>query len=187
MKQIIPNAVTVLRIAGVIALVALPIALDYYFIVFAACAALDYVDGFLAKKLNAKTVLGFRLDHIASILFIVLLSLKFISSTEVPYWAVFTLAGIAVVKCASLVFGAVRFKKPAFINSDWNKAAKVTFYLIPLWYMFAGMIFACVVVIAVMLVATVEELVINLTSKEYNPDVKTIIPLKKLFKKKRKK
>ncbi|MCR4563319.1 MAG: CDP-alcohol phosphatidyltransferase family protein [Clostridiales bacterium] len=187
MKKYIPNTVSVLRIIGAVALIAVPIFTRYFFAVYAVCAVFDFVDGFLAKTMNLKTVLGDRLDHIASILFIVVMSLRYFSVMDVPDWAVYTLMGLAFIKCASMVFGGVRFKKAPFIGSDWNKAAKVAFYLSPLWYMFAGMTFACVVVIAIMFVACVEELIINLTSKEYNPEVKTIIPFDRLVKKLKKK
>ena len=187
MKKKIPNYISALRIIGAVSLIALPVFTLYFFIVYAICAVFDFADGYLAKSLNAKTVLGDRLDHIASLLFIIVLTVRYFSVMDVPVWAVFVIAGIAFVKCASLVFGAVRFKQPPFISSDWNKAAKCAFYLIPLWYWFAGMIFTCVVVIALMTVASVEELIINLTSKEYNPEVKTIIPVNRLLKKLKKK
>ena len=183
MKKMIPNAITVLRIVGAAALMVLPLFTRGFFIVYVLCAAFDFLDGFFAKILDAKTELGNRLDHIASLLFIAALSIRLVSSINVPDWAIYVLMGIAFIKCASIVFGAVRFKKAPFINSDWNKAAKFTFYFIPVWYMFAGMIFTCVVVLFVLLVAAVEELVINLTSKKYDPDIKTIIPLKKFVKK----
>ena len=186
MKKKIPNVLTALRFAGAFALAVMPVFTTYFFAVYIACAVLDFLDGFCAKTMDAKTVIGDRLDHIASLVFIAVLCIRLLPLVDVPLWAIYVLTGIAVIKCASLVFGAVRFKKTPFINSDWNKTAKVAFYLIPVWYMIAGWAFACAVVLFFMLVATVEELVINLTSKKYNPETKTIIPLKKLIKKRKK-
>lgn len=183
MKKQIPNTVSALRIIGAAALAFLPVFTMPFFVVYGVCVLFDFADGFLAKRLDAKTQLGCRLDHIASILFIVILTVRYISVTEVPMWAVYTVTGIALIKCASLVFGAVRFRKPPFINTDWNKWAKCAFYLAPFWYLFAGMTFTCAVVLFTMLVASAEEFLINIKSKSFDPEVKTIIDIKKYLKK----
>jgi CDP-diacylglycerol--glycerol-3-phosphate 3-phosphatidyltransferase len=182
MKKQIPNTLSVIRIAGAVSLMFLPIFTAPFFAVYAVCAVLDFADGFFAKTLDAKSFTGDRLDHIASLLFIIILTARYFSIMEIPYWAVLVFSGIAVIKIASLVFGAVRYKKATFVGTDWNKWAKVSFYLIPLWYLFAGMVFTCVVVIATFVIAVTEEFIINITSKEYNPETKTIIPYKKILK-----
>ena len=185
MKKQIPNALSVLRIAGAIALFIMPVFTVPFFIVYGVCVLFDFADGFLADKFNAKSQLGNVLDHTASILFVVLMTMKYMSAVDIPAWAVYTAMGIILIKCASIVFGAVRFRKAPFINTDWNKWAKLSFYLAPLWYLFAGMVFACVVILFMMLVATVEEFIINLTSKTYNPDTKTLFNFKKRLEKKK--
>lgn len=183
MKKQIPDFLSILRIAGAVALFVMPVFTLPFFIVYGVCVLFDFADGFLAKKLDVKTEIGNILDHVASILFVVLITMKYTATVEIPVWAVFVAAGIVIIKCASIVFGAVRFRKAPFINTDWNKWAKIAFYLAPLWYIFAGIIFACVVVLFMLTVATVEELIIILTSKSFDPDVRTIIHLKKYLKK----
>ncbi len=187
MKKQFPNILTVLRIIGAAALAVMPVFTVPFFAVYGVCILSDFGDGFLAKKLNAKTELGRNLDHIASILFIAFLSVRYGSVMQVPEWALYILTGIAFLKCTSIVFGTVRNKKLSFINTDWNKWAKCAFYLAPLWYLFAGMAFACAVILFMLLVSTVEELIINLTAKEFNPDKKTIINIKGVLKKFKKK
>ena len=189
MKKNIPNILSVLRIIGAVALAVMTVFTKPFFIVYGLCVLFDFADGFIAKSFDAKTQLGYKLDHIASILFIVLLSIRYISVINVPDWAVYTALGIALIKCASIVFGAVRFKKAPFINTDWNKWAKCAFCLAPVWYLFAGVIFACAVVLFMLLLASAEELIINLTAKTFEPDTRTIIHPEKVlgkFKKKRK-
>ena len=182
MKKQIPNFLSILRIAGAVALFVMPAFTLPFFIVYGVCILFDFADGFLAKKLDAKTEIGNILDHIASILFVVLMIMKYMATVDISAWAVYIAAGIVIIKCASIVFGAVRFRKAPFINTDWNSWAKITFYLAPLWYVFAGMIFTCVVVLFMLSIATVEELIIILTSKSFDPDIKTIIHLKKYLK-----
>ncbi|MBE6835966.1 MAG: hypothetical protein E7515_06930 [Ruminococcaceae bacterium] len=189
MKKSIPNIISAVRIALAVAIAVLPIFSVSFFAVYAVFIVLDFAGMYLKNSFNAKSDLGNNLDHIASLIFIAVLMIRYFSAIEIPVWAFYIATGIAVIKCASLVFGAVRYKKAPFINTDWNKAAKWDFYLAPLWFWFAGVIFASVVVLAVMLIATVEEFIINVSSKQFDPDVKTIIPFKKLaekFKKKKK-
>lgn len=190
MKKNIPSFLTALRVAGAVAVAALPIFTVAFFVVYTLIVLLDIADGFLAKKLDAKSESGRNLDHIASLLFIVVLSFRYGTAMQVPVWALYILTGIAFLKCISIVFGTVRNKKLSFLSTDWNKWAKCAFYLAPAWYLFAGMTFACAVTLFMFLVSTVEELIINLTSKEFNPETKTIINVKKIknkFKKKSKK
>ena len=186
MKKLIPNILSYLRIAGAVALMVLPALSVPFFTVYAVLAVLDFADGFFAKQFKAQTPTGHILDHAASLLFVITVSLRYFNTLEVPDWAFFTATAILIVKCASLVFGAVRYKKAAFIGTDLNKYAKISFYLAPFWYIFAGMIFTCIVVLLPLFVACVEELVINLTSKSLQTDTKTIINIKKYFKKRKK-
>ena len=184
MKKRIPNYITVLRFIGTAALLFLePLTVEFN-TVFAVCGLFDFADGFLARRLDAKTETGDRLDHIASLVFILISSIRFLSVVPITAWIFFWIAGVTLVKVASLTVGAVKYRKAAFINSRWNKIAKVCFYLFPVWLWLAGIYFAFSVVLAACTVAAAEELAINFTSKEYKEDTLTFFKKKKKRKKK---
>ena len=186
MKKRIPNCLTVLRFAGAAALLFLePLSIPFY-CVYAACGALDYLDGSVARVLNAESLTGFRLDHIASLVFIAFATVCFMKSVPMSDWLFFWMCGIIVVKLMSLIVGAVRFRIPAFINTTLNKTAKAAFFFFPLWLWFAGVYFAFITVLAFCSIACIEELVINVSSKEYDKDKASLIKFGKKSKKRSK-
>lgn len=184
MKVRIPNCLTVLRFFATAALLFLtPFSIPFY-CVYAACGVLDYLDGFAARALKAESDIGYKLDHIASIAFVIVSTVSFFKEVPALKWVLFWACGIILVKLISLVFGAVRFRTAPFINTNLNKVAKAAFFLFPLWLWFAGMYFAYITVLVFLSLACVEELIINLSSKEFDRNRAYLFKLKKKSKKK---
>jgi len=185
MKKKIPNLLTVIRIVLSAVIIAVEPFSIVFFSVYGAFIFLDYADGLTARKLKAESYFGDRLDHAASIIFIMFLSFRYFRLLPISKWCMFWAMGVLIVKCASLVIGAVRYKTAAFINTDWNKIAKGIFYVAPLSNAVGGEDFAAAATLAAFTVASVEELFINFTSKEFDKDIRTALKFKKKKNKKK--
>ena len=155
-----------------------------FYVILGVCAVFDFADGFLAKRMNAETYFGDRLDHITSILTVIAVTSAAFSVLYIPHFVFFWMIGVFLVKIFSLIIGAVKYKKAAFVNTRLNKIAKTVFYLFPLLMFFAGIVFAYVTVLAVATVACAEELFINFTSREYDRNIVTVFKPIKLRKNK---
>ena len=86
----IPNIITMSRIISS-PLLAIAIANDMKFIAFSGCiifAFTDWLDGYLATKLNQKTVLGAFLDPVADKVFIIIIIIIIIFSHYYDHYSI---------------------------------------------------------------------------------------------------
>lgn len=89
----IPNSITLLRIILVIPLMYLLYQSKNYdqwiaFIIFIIAAATDWLDGYLARKLNQITELGKFLDPLTDKILVIAPFLVLIERQQIPAWAV---------------------------------------------------------------------------------------------------
>ena len=69
--KFLPNLITLLNLflgcIVVLLLIENNLEVKYIFIISAICLFLDYLDGFIARKLNAKSDIGIQLDSLADL------------------------------------------------------------------------------------------------------------------------
>ena len=127
----VPNALTVLRMALIIAFVSVhfgrPDRRDVAMGLFAVAGATDFLDGFIARRFHQITWLGKLLDPLADKLMILGALLCLMASQIVPAW----LLGAMVLKELYMIAGAaVLFHHDCVASSDLlGKAA--TFLFVP--------------------------------------------------------
>lgn len=93
----IPNVISMLRLLGVplfLWLVLVPKADIWAFVVLVVAGATDWIDGYLARRLNQQTRLGVLLDPLADRLYIAATLLGLALRSIVPWW----LVGVLVVR-----------------------------------------------------------------------------------------
>ena len=188
MREKMPNIVTALRIVGAAVLIFLtPLTLEFY-IVYAVCGISDMLDGALAREYNCESKFGQTFDGIADAAFIIVVACKMFSYLYIPAWAFLWTLGVLFVKLASLTVGGVKYHRPAFLHTTLNKAAGIVLLLFPFNYYIFGIEITAALCLVIASAASIEELVINITSVNLDCNVKTIFPpRKKKAKKKRKK
>lgn len=104
------------------------------FIIFALVVASDYCDGKLARKYNAETALGARLDVIADFFFILLSYLTLYYIQLVPGWIIL----VSVWKFAEFWLTSVLSRKHSkgeavFLFDPIGRTFAVMLYLLPLF------------------------------------------------------
>jgi CDP-diacylglycerol--glycerol-3-phosphate 3-phosphatidyltransferase len=90
----IPNSITFTRIIFVVPLIYLLYQPDtiyqwWAFAIFIIAAATDWLDGYLARKLNQVTALGKFLDPLTDKILVIAPFLVLIERQQIPAWAVF--------------------------------------------------------------------------------------------------
>jgi phosphatidylglycerophosphate synthase len=158
-----PNLITGLRLAMMPVVVALAMLGERKAFVILVAAALltDVLDGFLARKLNAYSDFGRKLDSIADYVMMlagltgIALLWPEIVRRELP-WIATGLGAFAAV----LVFGFVRLHRPPFYHTWGAKlgAAACALSLVPLLAEWTAMPFH--IAIALQVLAALEEIVI---------------------------
>jgi phosphatidylglycerophosphate synthase len=171
----VPNMLSVLRMALSLCLLLFLNDRAAYLAIFLLCGLTDVLDGVIARRANARSMLGARLDTAGDfLLFIILLASVIIWEGEavLPY-APYA-AGIVLIRIASLAVSAVRFKKTAGVHTWANKAAGLLIFAALGVYIPTGALWIFIPGCAAAAVSAAEELAILVTAERLDPDRKSI-------------
>ena len=104
----LPNLITIARILLIPVVAFLLLDHDYKlaFAVFMAAALGDWVDGFLARRLNQMSQLGAVLDPVADKMTMMIVAIILAAQEMLPIW----LAVVLVMPDASIVAGAIAYR-----------------------------------------------------------------------------
>ena len=123
----IPNLISFARLAILLPLFSVLLLQDHTWWAFATLMVLgssDWLDGYLARRLDQVTLLGQRLDPVADRISIVVIGVVLAFAGLLPWWMV---AGIAVVDLTLLTLAAVWFHGspdlPVTRIGKWRTAA----------------------------------------------------------------
>lgn len=176
-RERIPNYVTGLRIVGAALLLWFDLFSNGFFIVYSLCGISDVIDGWLARRWNAQSEFGSKLDSVSDLAFYSVMLLKVIPYliSKRVHFMVWVVAGSAIfVRICSYVLVAVKYHRFAAIHTFANKLTGLVVFLFPYALFFGQLTVVCFVVGAISNFSSLEELLIHLTSKEYDSGKKSI-------------
>lgn len=131
----IPNVLSLARLAMSVALFAIPFGSPAFIAAYLACGLTDALDGYLARRLDAVTPLGARLDSAGDFVFFVMyvwVAVRMIDSVSVgPALRVAVIVAIsliALIRFASIAVIWRRTGVPGSVHTYANKAAGFCLY-----------------------------------------------------------
>lgn len=160
----IPNALSVLRMALAVLLLFPPLLSGWFLIVYLLAGLSDLLDGFLARRMGVSSRLGAMLDSAADFLLCAVLLYLFLPAYDWPIWAILWACVIALLRMASLAVCYRKFCKLAFLHTYANKATGFLLLCFPFLLRFFGLTTTAAVLCAVATVSAGEELLIMLIS-----------------------
>ena len=132
MKKYIANIITGSRIAFSLPLLFLPLSSAWFYALYLLCGFTDMIDGAIARKTNAVSKFGARLDTVADFVFMLVCAVKIIPLLHLPVWIWVVAMLTALVKILNIAFVLVRKKKLISIHSVLNKITGLALFLLPL-------------------------------------------------------
>lgn len=176
----IPNIITMFRIIGTFCLFFVDAVSAGFFIIYTLCGISDVLDGFIARITNSTSEIGAKLDSIADMLFYAVMLVKILPILIgiLPIWVWCAVVAILLVRLASYLMAAVKFKKFASLHTYMNKLTGFTIFLTPYFVRESFGDIYCVIVCVVAGIASVEELLIHVFRKDYSNKVQTISQVK---------
>ncbi|NMA15661.1 MAG: CDP-alcohol phosphatidyltransferase family protein [Erysipelotrichia bacterium] len=132
-KRHIPNFVTILRIIGTIILLPLDINTDVFLFIYAFTGFSDILDGYLARKLNAESVLGSKLDTAADFVYYTVTIIKLMpllwARLSKKIWILVTV--VVMLRLFDYLYFAFKFGELSSTHSLLNKMTSVGLFGIP--------------------------------------------------------
>ncbi len=132
------------------------------------------MDGYIARQTKTASKLGATFDSVADFIFISIMLFILIPIINLSFWLKLWLIGIAAIKVVSLLIGLIKYHSLAFLHTYLNKSAGASLFIFPILYNVFGMTIAFFLVCSIATLAAVEELIINIISKELAYDIKSI-------------
>ncbi|WP_179945168.1 CDP-alcohol phosphatidyltransferase family protein [Paenibacillus durus] len=166
----IPNVLTVMRIiCSVILLLVKPLS-ALFFGIYIVCGASDVLDGYIARKTKSTSQLGASIDSIADAIFIGVTLSVFLPILHLPLWILCWIGAVAVIRIGSLIIGFVKYSALSFIHTYANKATGLMLFCFPFLYSILGLTITSSLLCGLASFSAIEELIINIKSKELSRD-----------------
>ena len=175
------NYITVLRMAGSIALLFLqPMSVAFY-IVYLVAGLTDALDGWLARKTNSATDLGAKLDSIADLMFYsaMVITMFPVLLERLPLYMWCIGIGIFVVRLISYLVAAIKFHCFASVHTWMNKMTGAAIFVFPFILYFWSGVGYCWLISVFAGYASLEELIMHIIQKDYSTDAKSIFGMLK--------
>lgn len=173
----LPTGITTLRIAGTVCLIFISPLSHLFIIVYTLCGITDILDGWIARATNSITSFGSRLDSIADLFFYIVSIIKMLPVLWkiLPTWIWYVIGSIVVLRIASYATAAIKFRRFASLHTKMNKVSSGAVFLLPYSLLLRQAPVYCCIVCIITMIATVQELVLHITRKEYTENRKGFI------------
>ena len=157
MKKQIANVITICRILCSVCLLFCPMFSACFYIVYLVCGLTDMVDGTVARRTNAVSEFGARLDTVADIAFFSAASIKIFPAIHMQKWLWAWVSIIAVIKIGNYIWGMICHHKIISLHTISNKITGLFLFLLPLTTPFVGVHCSIPVVCAVSTFSVIQE------------------------------
>ena len=174
MIKAVPNIISGIRLVLAFALYFFEPLSGTYLTIYAVCIVSDPLDGFIARRYDACTRYGHLMDSLGDAALAVAVLVTLVPYLDWDLWEMILIAAVITIRLTSLIIGSIRFRRPAFLHSYLNKAAGAAFFASPFLIRAIGLPATMAIAGAVTVIASLEYLFINMTSKEYDPNYRSI-------------
>ena len=157
MKKHLANIITGLRIIGSVALLFLDVPSFPFYITYLLCGFTDMIDGAIARKTNAVSSFGSKLDTVADIVFMMVCAVKVLPTINLPVLLLIWIAVIAIIKFANIFMEFVRRRKLVDYHTVLNKITGFLLFILPFTLQFIKPTYSLAVVCVVATVAAIQE------------------------------
>ncbi len=177
----LPNIISVLRIVISLCFFAAMLNKAAFIVLFSLAGATDVIDGFLARKLNAVSELGARLDSISDIAFFVCGSIAVLYMTEFNLTLIIGAAAITFIRLLNVIFFRLRFKKFGGIHTIGNKLSGLIVFALLLYAALTTNIILHIVIplFSLNFLFAIEETILIFVLKENDFNKKSIFSVRK--------
>lgn len=157
MKKHIANIITGSRIIFSLTLLVIPLSSAWFYVLYLFCGLTDMIDGAIARKTNAVSSFGSKLDTAADFVFMAVCAVKVLPIIYLPVLLWIWIAVIAIIKFANIVFGFIRRKKLVDYHTVLNKITGLLLFLLPFTLQYIEPTYSFAIVCAVATIAAIEE------------------------------
>ena len=171
----IPNYISIARILASIGLVFVKPLSSLFFFLYIVCGVSDALDGYIARRLGVSSKFGQVLDSVADLIFIGIVLLIFIPIINLPQWILIWIIIIALIRFLSIIIGYIKYRQISFLHTIANKFTGLVLFFFPMFFAVLGRDLTAILICCIASISATEELIITVTSKTLERDIKSIL------------
>jgi hypothetical protein len=137
----------------------------------------DILDGYLARKMGLESELGAMLDSMADFLSAAILLYIFLPYMEIGFYLKIWIMIIIGIRVCSLIIVFIKYHTFAFLHTYANKITGLLLFCFPFAYVALGINLTGMILCIMASISALEEVVINIKSKELNRDATTMFQI----------
>ena len=134
-----------------------PVFSPAFWIFYIAAGLSDMLDGALARKFNAVSHSGEKLDTAADVVFVAVCLIKLLPAVALPLWLLVWIGIIALIKLINVISGCVIRKKFVALHTAVGKLTGALLFVLPLTIGLIPLSFTGGIVCAVATFAAIQE------------------------------
>ena len=131
-KKQIPNSITVFRMVFSAAMLFCRTFSPAFWVLYFAAGLSDILDGALARKFNAVSKTGEKLDTAADVVFVAVCLIKILPAVELPLWLLVWTGLIALIRIINVISGFVIRKQFIVLHTAVGKLTGALLFALPL-------------------------------------------------------
>jgi len=142
--------------------------------IYIICGISDVLDGYIARKTNTTSKLGDNLDSVADFIVIVVLMIALYPIINLTFLIIIWVAIIGIIRVVSVIVVFIKYKTFEMLHTYGNKITGLVLFTFPLSLVFAKSDVMIYMICMVASISAIEELLINIWSKELRLNKKSI-------------
>lgn len=168
--------ITYFKIFFICALCVLPTFSPIFLCIYSMCGLTTILKTLMNRTFEVKDEDGMKLDCYTDLIFTLIILVKILLELmeKMPQWCFVVIIVIGFFKTLSGLFAMAKFHVFEPLHTTLNGLTAVLLFLSPYMVVAFDVAISCQIVFAVAVLASFEELICMLTSKEYNPNRKSI-------------
>lgn len=173
----LPNCITSLRFIATLGLLFIEPFTPLFYWVYTLAGASDVLDGWLARKLKITSELGAKLDSAADLLFYAIMIIRIFPAlwANLPRVIWLGVLLVVVLRLITYIYAAVKYRRFSAMHTYMNKIVGAVVFATPYLARTPAITPYCWTMFGLSLLGTIEEFLLHLRSKEYDPNRKTIL------------
>ena len=156
-KKQFPNIITACRMVFSAAILLCPVFSPAFWTLYIAAGLSDMLDGALARKFNAVSLTGERLDTASDVVFVAVCLIKLLPAVALPLWLLVWTGMIALIRIINVISGFVIRKEFVALHTAVGKLTGALLFAIPLTIGLIPLSFTGGIVCAVATFAAIQE------------------------------
>ncbi len=169
------NYISITRIILVLIIAFLEPRSFLFYLIYTISGISDIMDGYIARKTNSTSKLGEKLDSAADFIMVAVLVPVFYTILNPGTFILLWVIVIGIIRVMSLLIVWVKYKTFGMLHTYGNKITGLILFLIPLLFIIVPKDILMYFVCSLASVSALEELGINLLSKELCANKKSIL------------